>query len=303
MPSAISVKKLTKHYGKLKALNNVSFEVQKGEIFGLLGPNGSGKTTLIHCLTQLANFTSGIIKIHNHNIKEDYLQAKRHIGLSPQEPVSDFYFSLLKTLCYQAGYFSIPHTKAKQTALKLLKDLNLYDKKDAKFRMLSGGMKRKFSLAKALIHKPDILILDEPTAALDVDARHELWEYVKKLHKQGVTIFLTTHYIEEAQMLCDRICILNKGKIVKIEKTKALLKDFSQNIIKILLTKKTVLPKDMHKFTYELNENELHITTSYKDQSKNLKEALTILESNNIKYNNFTILPDNLENIFRRLVK
>ncbi|MFT4282920.1 MAG: ABC transporter ATP-binding protein [Candidatus Woesearchaeota archaeon] len=295
---AVTIKNLTKKYELTTALDNVSFNIKKGEIFGFLGPNGAGKTTTINCITQLANPTSGKIKINGFDTNKDYLEAKKQVGLSPQDLQMDVYFSILEILVYQAGYFGIPSKKAKQRALELLKEFGLEHKKNSKIRELSGGMKRKISIIKAIMHNPKILILDEPTAGLDVDSRIDLWKFVKKLNKKGMTIILTTHYIEEAEKLSDKIAIINKGKIAKLEKTKKIIDDFSINVIEVEVENKDV---ELKGFEYEKKGRKIIIKTSKKNQSKTLDKVLLELKKKK-KIINFSINQDSLENIFRRIV-
>lgn len=294
----IEIKNIIKKYDSFLAVDNISLKINKGEIFALLGPNGAGKTTLINCITQLSNITSGSIKVNGCDNKTNYLEARKQIGLSPQEFLIDPYFTIIELLTYQGGYFGLAKKEAKKRAIKLLKEFNLFEKKDSKLKELSGGMKRKISIIKALMHKPEVLILDEPTAALDVDSRIELWSFIKKLNENKITIILTTHYIEEAERLSDRVAIINKGKLVKLDKTKNILDNLSQNLI-IIHTKKDSNPKD---FKYEKEKNKLIIKTSKKDQSKKLREVLKKLEQQKIDVENFQIKQDNLENIFRRIV-
>ena len=305
---SVEIKGLTKKFTDKKekdviAVNNVSFNVKKGEIFGFLGPNGAGKTTTINCITQLANKTSGTILVNGFDTEKQYLEARKQIGLSPQDIFFDPYFKVIELLQYQAGYFGIKKSEAKKRAEKLLKKFDLWDKRKVTMRQLSGGMKRKLSILKGLIHEPSILILDEPTAALDVDSRYELWEFIKDLNKQGITIILTTHYIEEAEKLADRIAIINKGNIIKLEDKEKIIDELSQNKITIYLKEKKELPKEIKKLNYEYEDKKIIITTPKKDQNKNLRLALRTLEENNIETENFSIDQDNLENIFRRLVK
>lgn len=299
---SIVIKNLKKNYGSVQAVRNISFSVKKGEIFAFLGPNGAGKTTTINCIVQLSSFTSGKILVEGFDVEKDYLDARKQIGLSPQDIQFDPLFKIIDVLTYQAGYFGIPMKKAKVRAEKLLKDFDLYDKKNQTMRELSGGMKRKFSIIKALIHEPQILILDEPTAALDVDSRYEMWEFIKKIKKQGITIILTSHYIEEAEKLSDRVGIINKGKLIKLDKTSKILEDLSQNVITIYFDEKINLPVAFNKFKYDFSDRKMDITVSKKDQSKVLREALKILEEAKITVHNFNVHQDNLENIFRRLV-
>ena len=230
--TAISVKGLVKDYGTLKALKGVSWDVPEGCFCALLGPNGAGKTTLIHCITGLATPTKGSIEVFGKDVVRDYREARRMIGLSQQDINMDFYFKIFDILVYQAGYFGVHKGIAKKRAEKLLKTFGIWDKRNETYRKLSGGMKRKVEIAKALMHGPKILILDEPTAGLDVQTRKDLYKVITKLNKEGLTIVLTTHYIEEAQELCDDITIINHGKIIARDKTRDLMKSIASKRIK-----------------------------------------------------------------------
>ncbi len=225
--SAISIKNLHKNYGKTIAVNGINLEIEKGEFFGLLGPNGAGKTTTINILTGLANQTSGTVKLFGKDVVEDYKEARALIGLVPQEFNFSIFETVFNVLDFNGGYFGIPKKKRHARIDELLKQLGLFEKRNTKMNYLSGGMKRKVMIARALIHKPKILILDEPTAGVDVETRKLLWEYLKKLNKQGTTILLTTHYIEEAEELCERIAIVHKSNIIKVENKEDLLKSFN----------------------------------------------------------------------------
>ena len=221
---AIVIKELHKIYkGGFEALKGINIEIKKGEFFGLLGPNGASKTTMINILTGLSIKTSGSVSVFGKDVVEDYMKTRSVIGVSSQEFNIDEYFSVYKTLWYQAGYYGIPENKRSKLIDEVLEIMSLMDKKYTAVHHLSGGMKRRLMLAKAVIHKPKILILDEPTAGVDLSQRYDLWNYLRKLKKEGVTILLTTHYIEEAEKLCERVAILNYGKVVSIGRTKTLL--------------------------------------------------------------------------------
>ncbi len=207
------------------ALRGVNLEIKKGQFFGLLGPNGAGKSTLIHCLTGLVMPTSGSAKIFGADIVDDYQTAREYVGLSPQDLNLDWFLTVEQTLDFHGGYFGMPKKERKQRTDELLEIFSLTDKKKAKGMLLSGGMKRRMVIARSLMHKPKFLILDEPTAGVDVELRRELWAYTKKINREGTTILLTTHYIEEAEALCDQIALINEGKILKVG-TVAELKKF-----------------------------------------------------------------------------
>jgi ABC-2 type transport system ATP-binding protein len=214
-PPALDIDDLVKRYPTgTEALRSVSLEIEAGEFFGLLGPNGAGKSTLIHCATGLAQVTGGAIRVFGHDAIDDYEQARLAVGLAAQELNLDWFLTVAETLDYHAGYFGMPRRERKERAAELLDAFSLSDKRDERTRTLSGGMKRRLVLARALMHRPRLLILDEPTAGVDVELRLELWQYVQRINGEGTTILLTTHYLEEAEQLCDRIAFINEGQIV-----------------------------------------------------------------------------------------
>ncbi|HXW51133.1 MAG TPA: ABC transporter ATP-binding protein [Candidatus Acidoferrales bacterium] len=222
-PSAVSIQNLTKRYGTVTAVDGLSFDVAPGEFFGFLGPNGAGKTTTINAIVGLATFQGGTIRIFGHDVIADYRRARSLIGLSPQEFNFDRYLTIEEILIYQAGYYGVPIGQAKPRTRELLDQFELTDKRRATYLELSGGMKRRLSLARALIHEPKLLILDEPTAGMDVELRLELWDFLKAINAGGMTIFMTSHYLEEVEALCNRIGIVNFGKLVELEDKAALM--------------------------------------------------------------------------------
>jgi ABC-2 type transport system ATP-binding protein len=213
---ALHIENLVKRYPTgVEALRGVSLDIKPGELFGLLGPNGAGKSTLIHCTTGLAQTTSGTIEVFGHNaLGKDYSQARQAVGLAPQEVNLDWFLTVEETLDYHAGYFGMPKRERRERTKELLETFSLTEKRDERTRTLSGGMKRRVVLARAMMHRPRMLILDEPTAGVDVELRLELWHYVQRINEEGTSILLTTHYIEEAEQLCDRIAFINEGQIV-----------------------------------------------------------------------------------------
>lgn len=231
MTTALSIQNLVKRYGHFTAVDHLSLEVPEGEFFGFLGPNGAGKTTTINAIVGLVKFQEGSIKVCGHDVVADYRKARACIGLAPQEFNFDRYLTIREVLIYTAGYFGIPAKEAKHRADQMLKQFELDSKRDVDYTKLSGGMKRRLSLARALIHQPRVLILDEPTAGVDVELRLELWDVLADLNRQGLTIILTTHYLEEAQHLCKRIGIINHGRIVALDQTQALIAGRSQEQI------------------------------------------------------------------------
>jgi ABC-2 type transport system ATP-binding protein len=212
---ALQITDLVKRYPTgTEALRGVSLNIQEGEFFGLLGPNGAGKSTLIHCTTGLAQPTSGEIRVFGHDAIAHYGEARLAVGLAPQDLNLDWFLTLEETLDYHGGYFGMPKKERRERSKELLEAFSLTSKKDERTRTLSGGMKRRLILARALMHRPKLLILDEPTAGVDVELRLELWHYVQRINAEGTTILLTTHYLEEAEQLCDRIAFINDGQIV-----------------------------------------------------------------------------------------
>ena len=214
----------------VKALDDVSFDIEPGEFFGLLGPNGAGKTTLISILAGLSRATQGHVLVHGCDVVSDYANARRKLGVVPQELVFDPFFSVREALRIQSGYFGIKHND--DWIDELLASLGLADKANANMRQLSGGMKRRVLVAQALVHKPPVIVLDEPTAGVDVELRQTLWQFVAKLNKQGSTVLLTTHYLEEAEALCSRIAMLKQGRVVALAQTSELLKTASGNVLR-----------------------------------------------------------------------
>jgi len=219
--------------GSLQALDGVSFDIQKGEFFGLLGPNGAGKTTLISILAGLAKATSGRIVVNGFDVQKDAAQTRMQLGVVPQELVFDPFFNVREALRFQSGYFGI--SKNDDWIDELLNSLGLTDKANSNMRLLSGGMKRRVLVAQALVHKPPVIILDEPTAGVDVELRQTLWQFIAKLNREGHTVLLTTHYLEEAEALCGRIAMLKQGRVVALDHTSSLLKNASSNELRFKL--------------------------------------------------------------------
>ena len=237
---ALTFRSVTKFYPArqagstpLKALDQVSFEVQEGEFFGLLGPNGAGKTTLISILAGLVRASEGSVQVHGHDVQSDYAQARRLLGVVPQELVFDPFFSVREALRIQSGYFGIRHNEA--WIDELLESLGLADKAGANMRQLSGGMKRRVLVAQALVHKPRVIVLDEPTAGVDVELRQTLWQFIARLNRQGHTVLLTTHYLDEAEALCSRIAMLKRGQVVALERTTDLLRSATSQVLRFKL--------------------------------------------------------------------
>ncbi|ARU03896.1 ABC transporter ATP-binding protein [Comamonas serinivorans] len=241
MTSAISFQSVSKLYSvkqggerrDFKALDAVSFDIAQGEFFGLLGPNGAGKTTLISILAGLNRASGGRVLVHGHDVQADYGNARRHLGVVPQELVFDPFFSVREALRFQSGYFGIANND--DWIDELLDNLGLADKANNNMRQLSGGMKRRVLVGLALVHKPPVIVLDEPTAGVDVELRQTLWQFIAKLNQQGHTVLLTTHYLEEAEALCTRLAMLKRGQIVALASTSELLHEASSNVLRFKL--------------------------------------------------------------------
>ena len=246
---AISIKNLTKFYDKFKALDDISFEVKRGDFFAFLGPNGAGKTTTINVVTGLSNYQAGNVQVFGYDVTREYRDTRRLIGLCAQEFNFDPFLTIHRLLVYQAGYFGIPEGEASRRADKLLERFQLSEKRNVKHRALSGGMKKRLLICRALIHDPEILILDEPTAGCDLELKFRIWDYLLQLNKEGKTIFLTTHYMEEAEKLCKTIGIINQGRIVRIGEKKTVLQDKSLETVFLELTVKDDTYDDKNGFT------------------------------------------------------
>ncbi|MGJ8669766.1 MAG: ABC transporter ATP-binding protein [Oceanococcus sp.] len=245
MTAAIDIDAVSKRYGELKALDAVSFTIEQGEFFGLLGPNGAGKSTLISIIAGLARKDSGHVSVLGHDTVTDYRAARQHLGVVPQELVYDPFFSIEEMLRIQAGYFGKRGPQLELWLDELLDALDLQSKRQSKMRALSGGMKRRVLIAQALVHKPPVLILDEPTAGVDVELRRTLWGFTRRLHEEGHTIVLTTHYLEEAESLCERIAILDHGQLKALESKQDILSRHPYRFVSINVDGEGELPEPL----------------------------------------------------------
>ncbi|CAN5277392.1 ABC transporter ATP-binding protein [soil metagenome] len=261
--AAIQITNVEKRYQALVALDGVSLSIEEGEFFGLLGPNGAGKTTLISIIAGLNRADAGSVTIHGHDVTNDYREARKKLGMVPQELVFDPFFTVRETLRMQSGYFGLKNNG--KWIDELMENLHLTDKADTNMRALSGGMKRRVLVAQALVHKPPVIVLDEPTAGVDVELRQTLWKFVARLNRDGHTVVLTTHYLEEAQALCNRIAMLKAGKVVALDTTAALIKRISGSQLVVHLDGKlpdSLIPLVTHpdelvagrKYTLRINE-------------------------------------------------
>ena len=297
---AIHIKGLKKSYNNTPALNGVDIEISNGEFFGLLGPNGAGKTTTINILTGLVFKDAGTCLVFEKDIVKDYRYTRSKIGIAAQELSVDWFFTIEKLLYFQAGYYGISTQKAKTRVDELLKRLGLDKKRDSRLRQLSGGMKRRFQIAKALVHDPDILILDEPTAGVDVELRHDLWKYLKELHNKGKTILLTTHYIEEAELLCDNVAIIDEGTILKKGSPKQLTKELGKSGVTVQ-TRKGIqnIENLLTDLTYTVEDSRLHFSVD--DAEKAIPDIIQKLSKINIPIHSITTETSSLEDVFLEL--
>ena len=294
---AIEINGLTKSYDDVHALNGVNIKIKRGEFFGLLGPNGAGKTTTINILTGLVFHDKGSTKVFGRDTVKDYRYTRSKIGIAAQEFSVDWFFPIEKLLYYQAGYYGIKKKEAEPMINDLLERLGLSKKRNARLRQLSGGMKRRFQLAKALVHDPDIIILDEPTAGVDVELRRDLWQYLKDLHKAGKTILLTTHYIEEAELLCENVAIIDEGKILKEGNPKILTQELGTAGITINISDaNTQLEQYLSDFQYTVDDNRLHF--SVKNPDRALPRIIKSLSDAQIHINSIESNRSSLEDVF-----
>ncbi|MFC4294145.1 ABC transporter ATP-binding protein [Novosphingobium tardum] len=308
-PPAIAIRNLVKRYapaggkngpgeGKL-ALNDVSFDVPQGGIFGLLGPNGAGKSTLINILAGLVNKTSGTAEIWGFDIDKDRRNAKASIGIVPQEIVFDPFFTPFEVLEIQGGLYGVP--KAARRSLELLSEVHLADKADAYARTLSGGMKRRLLIAKAMVHSPPVLVLDEPTAGVDVELRQQLWKLVEELNSEGVTVVLTTHYLEEAEQLCDRIAIINHGRLIANKPTRELVEMAREKIVVLTLDRDITEAPSHPAFAKSELTADRTVEITYDKDRMNAGEVLAVLQAQGYAIQDVSTREADLEDVFLHL--
>ena len=305
MQPVISVSNLSKTYASgFRALKNINLEIRRGEIFALLGPNGAGKTTLIGIICGIVNPTEGAVSVDGHDIIRDYRAARSLIGLVPQELTTDAFEQVRVTVAFSRGLFGKPSDPAHIE--KVLKELSLWDKKDSKVMTLSGGMKRRLLIAKALSHEPQILFLDEPTAGVDVELRKDMWQVVRSLRASGVTIILTTHYIEEAEQMADRIGVINKGEIVLVEDKAGLMQKLGKKRLKLhLQTRIEAIPSALSPYNLELSGEGCELTYNYdtKGERTGITSLLGDLRTAGIRLADLETNQSSLEDIFVSLVR
>ena len=294
MSLAVEIDNVARRFGRVQALAGVSLAVEEGEFFGLLGPNGAGKTTLISVLAGLTRADSGAARVLGHDVVADYRKARRALGVVPQELVFDPFFSVRETLRIQSGYFGIRDNGP--WIDEILHHLDLTSKADANMRSLSGGMKRRVLVGQALVHKPPVIVLDEPTAGVDVELRQSLWAFIRKLNRDGHTIILTTHYLEEAEALCGRIAMLKAGRVVALDTTKNLLARVSGLTVRLAADRvpaswlARVLGRDAHAFLLGL------------DQYAELESLLAALRQDGIRIDELALQETDLEQVFLRIM-
>ena len=301
----ISINNLSKAYDNgFEALKNVNLQIKKGEIIALLGPNGAGKTTLISIICGIVTPSSGKVTVENFDIIEDYRETRSRIGLVPQELTLELFETVFNNVSYSRGLNGKkPNPKHIE---KILKDLSMWDKKDLRLRQLSGGMKRRVLIAKALSHEPSILFLDEPTAGVDVELRRDMWKVVEDLRKTGVTIILTTHYIEEAEAIADRVAVINQGEIIVIDETKELLKKMGQKKLSVYLQSEiSEIPYSLGKYNLEIGKDNKTVEYTYdvNSESTGITNLLKDLKDAGLKLQDLKTEQTTLEKIFVNLVK
>ena len=296
---AISFQAVSKHYGAppkvLKALDGVSFDIEEGEFFGLLGPNGAGKTTLISVLAGLVKATGGRALVLGHDVQTEYANARKKLGVVPQELVFDPFFNVREALRIQSGYFGVKNND--DWIDELLSSLGLADKADANMRQLSGGMKRRVLVAQALVHKPPVIVLDEPTAGVDVELRQTLWQFIARLNKEGHTVLLTTHYLEEAEALCGRIAMLKQGRVVALDKTSALLSGMASTMLRFKTD--DALPPDIAATARVTGR----IAQVKARDAADVERLLAALRQANVKVEDLEIGRADLEDVFLQIME
>jgi ABC-2 type transport system ATP-binding protein len=303
--SIISVQGLTKTYASgFQALRNICLDIHRGEIFALLGPNGAGKTTLINIICGIVNPTSGRVLADGHDVVRDFREARSRIGLVPQELSTDMFEKVRATVSFSRGLFGKPPDAGRVE--QVLRDVSLWDKRDAKIMQLSGGMKRRVMIAKALAHDPAILFLDEPTAGVDVELRRDMWEMVRGLRASGVTIILTTHYIEEAEEMADRVGVINNGEIILVEEKATLMRKLGKKQLRIHLANPlTVIPEGLAGYPLDLTSNgcELVYTFDTQGEDNGIASLLRQLHERGIDFRDLHSSESSLEEIFVSLVR
>ena len=298
MQAAIDIDSVTKRYRAVQALRGVSLRIEQGEFFALLGPNGAGKTTLISIIAGLARASSGSVKIMGHDVVADYRMARRQLGVVPQELVFDPFFSVRESLQISSGYYGVRNNDA--WIDEILENLGLTSKAKANMRALSGGMKRRVLVAQALVHRPPVIVLDEPTAGVDVELRQSLWAFIQRLNRDGHTIVLTTHYLEEAQALCQRVAMLKAGRIVALDRTADLLKRFSAGTLVLNLSGATLPPSVQSRMIpAPVGDTRLHLEIGRYEE---VESILAVLREAGCVIDEMEIAHTDLEDVFVKMM-
>jgi ABC-2 type transport system ATP-binding protein len=300
--AAISIDNLQKTYaGGKRALDGVTFDVPRGQIFGLLGPNGAGKSTLINILSGMVNKTGGTANIWGFDIDAHPRNAKASIGIVPQEILFDPFFTPFEALELQAGLYGVP--KGQRRSMELLRAMHLEDKRDAYARTLSGGMKRRLLVAKAMVHSPPVLVLDEPTAGVDIELRQQLWAYVRELNSHGITIVLTTHYLEEAEELCDRIAIINHGRVIANQPTRELVNMAQEKIVEVTVDRDLAIAPESAVFEKITLAHDRVLTITYRKDRANAGEVLAAVTGAGLGIVDVSTKEPDLEDVFLNLTR
>ena len=298
MTPAIRVHQVTKRFGPVQALAGVDLKVSPGEFFGLLGPNGAGKTTLISALAGLVRPDTGRLEVMGHDVQSDYRAARRLLGVVPQELVFDPFFTVRETLEIQSGYFGLRHNGA--WIDEILEQVDLTSKANANMRSLSGGMKRRVLVAQALVHRPPVIVLDEPTAGVDVELRQGLWQFVRRLNREGHTVILTTHYLEEAENLCTRIAMMKQGRIVALDTTADLLQRYSAHTLLLRLEEGGSLPGELSTLLRTVENGQLVFQVAHCQQ---VEEILRALREAGVRIRDIEVGKPDLEEVFVRVME
>ncbi len=302
MTPAISIQSLTKFYRRFQALDQVSLEVGEGDFFGFLGPNGAGKTTTLNAITGLVNYQQGKIKVFGYDVRSDYRKTRALIGLAPQEFNFDPFLSAEQILIFEGGYFGIPWQEAKKRAAELLEAFDLTKKRKEGYKRLSGGMKRRLLIARALIHRPRVLILDEPTAGVDLELRHGLWEFLRRLNREGTTILLTTHYIEEAEKLCSRIGVIHEGRMMAVDPTETLIRKMAMDRVELYLKRPvSEIPAELGpvEIARANGGHKIH----FEEREGSVPRVLKFLHEKGIEVERIDVRRPTLEDAFLKLTK
>jgi ABC-2 type transport system ATP-binding protein len=302
MSIALSIQNFTKHYGDFKAVDNLCLEVQEGEFFGFLGPNGAGKTSTINAITGLGNYSEGSIQILGHDVMKEYKVTRKLLGLAPQEVNFDPFLDIRQMLFYTGGYYGLGRKEAGRRADELLHEFHIWEHRKLGFKQLSGGLKRRLLIARALVHKPKVLILDEPTAGVDLELRYQLWDTLREMNRAGTTIILTTHYIEEAERLCERIGIINKGKLVACDRTEDLIQQMNRDTLVVRIKEELrEIPTGLKQYKVRIEENGKSLL--FEEEKATLNDILKAIQSEGIVIERIDLDPATLEDVFTDMTK